>query len=500
MSDAEAKVPARWERLTERLETRLERIDDRADRMADKIEDRAEKGRPIPEARQDRMESRIESQLDRLEARLEKILSKRPELADWVAEMREKIDAARDKVDAVFNPEPAPPTPDAPAPEEPAPEPPAPEPPAPDDPDGSTPAPEDPPKDEPVQEEPRENDPAPDAPDAPDDGSPAPEPPSGDQPAPGTPPPPPEDPVSEAPAAPPPDAPADPTPPPPPPSYSAADFTGKGQVVVVIDSGWNDQFLSASEEPIFEYDFFSRDSVAKVGHNNDHGSWVDQVVRDVASGVSTIHLKVFPDGSGGAPLSVVEDALQWVVDNTANYDIAAVNLSLGYGNTTRTTPGMLSDEFAALDAAGVMSVVAAGNSGQEGVQFLAADPNVVAVSASTSAGSKAGFSQADEDLTDIFAFGQSVRIDDELGGGNVVSGTSFAAPYVSAVAARLQEASNVIGGRDLSDDEFVDIMQKSGSDLNGYAGDDAPAGYHIADADAAVQYLIDNSGDYFAFV
>ena len=280
--------------------------------------------------------------------------------------------------------------------------------------------------------------------------------------------------------------------------WSAADFTGDGKTVVVIDSGWNTEFLGSDERPVDQFDFYSNDGSAQVGNSNDHGSWVDQVVRTVADGVQMIHLKVFPDTSGGAPMSVIDRALDWVIDAVRNddYDISAVNLSLGYGNVTSETASSLSDEFATLDELGVFSVVAAGNSGAYGVQYLAADENTIAVSASTSASDIAGFSQHHHGLTDIFALGQSVRIENEFGGANSVSGTSFAAPYISGIAARLQEAADELIDRQLTDEEFVEILQVSGNDLNGYAGSNDPAGYHIADADAAVSYFIDNYGDY----
>ena len=301
-------------------------------------------------------------------------------------------------------------------------------------------------------------------------------------------------PVDEPPA---PDSPAD-TPATDDTDWSAADFTGDGKTVVVIDSGWNTEFLGSDERPVDQFDFYSNDGSAQVGNSNDHGSWVDQVVRTVADGVQMIHLKVFPDTSGGAPMSVIDRALDWVIDAVRNddYDISAVNLSLGYGNVTSETASSLSDEFATLDDLGVFSVVAAGNSGAYGVQYLAADENTIAVSASTSASDIAGFSQHHNGLTDIFALGQSVRIENEFGGANSVSGTSFAAPYISGIAARLQEAADELIDRQLTDEEFVEILQVSGNDLNGYAGSSDPAGYHIADADAAVTYFIDNYNDY----
>ena len=284
--------------------------------------------------------------------------------------------------------------------------------------------------------------------------------------------------------------------------YTAADFTGDGKAVVVIDTGWNTEFLGSDERPVAEVDFYDTagggSASAMVSTRNDHGSWVDQVVRGVADGVDIIHLKVFPDLGGGAPMSKIEEALDWVIEQVRSdaFDIAAVNLSLGYGNTTVEQRTMLSDEFAELDDLNVFSVVAAGNSGEDGVQILASDANTIAVSASTSSNAVAGFSQHDAQLTDIFAFGQSVRVEKENGGADIVSGTSFAAPYVSGVAARLQQAANELIDQDLTDDQFLDILQQSGEDLSGHASVNDPAGYHVADANAALDYFLHNYQDY----
>ena len=285
------------------------------------------------------------------------------------------------------------------------------------------------------------------------------------------------------------------------PAPIAADFTGAGQVVVVIDTGWSDVYLNADETPIFDYDFNAEggeDDDAQ--SSNYHGARVTQVVYNAATGVDTINLKVF-DEYGRANTADAEKALRWVVDHAADYDIVAVNLSFG-GAVTRTaaTSTRLSDEFAELDALGILSIAAAGNGDATGVKDPAADPNVIAVSGvKHDTNEISEVSQHDPVLTDIFAFGERVPLETELGGLRLVSGTSYAAPYVSGTAARVQEAATELLGRKLTSDEFVDLLQKSGEAVAGYDHADAPDGYRVADGDAAVQYLIDHADDYFVF-
>ena len=59
----------------------------------------------------------------------------------------------------------------------------------------------------------------------------------------------------------------EPTPQPEPepkPKFTAEDFQGEGETVVVIDTGWNTQFIGDQEPIVFDYDFQSEDDNAQV--------------------------------------------------------------------------------------------------------------------------------------------------------------------------------------------------------------------------------------------
>ncbi len=278
--------------------------------------------------------------------------------------------------------------------------------------------------------------------------------------------------------------------------FSAADFTGAGQTVVVIDDGYSSFYDQSAT--IAEYDFagFFNDPSAQTFGLTSHGSWVAQTVTAEASGVEIVHLKVFPESGEGASLFDIEEALQAVIDNADAYDIAAVNLSLGFGNATEETMSLLSDEFAALDELGIVSVAAAGNAGEtydDGVNVIAADPNVIGVSAVDDAGAFAEFSQTSESLTDIAAPGVDIGVETTWGAELEVSGTSFAAPTVAGIAARLDEAALTVIGEDLTDEEVLEILQASGTAVDDPAEAD---GYVVADGDAAVEYFLANAEDY----
>jgi hypothetical protein len=242
-------------------------------------------------------------------------------------------------------------------------------------------------------------------------------------------------------------------------------YDGSNQSIVVIDTGHNHGYKYPGEI-VYQYDFADKDDDTYNAKSN-HGSQVAQVASKEAAGADIIHLKVFGDGKWFAGGADIQDALQWTIDNAEKYNIAAVNMSLGYGNTTETSDTFLKDEFARLADKGVLTMTAAGNSYQhygEGVTHYSADENTIAVSATDQNGDIAYFSQRDKNLTDIFAQGQNVAVDNVNGTHNV-NGTSFAAPKIAGTVTVVQEAAEDIVGHKLSQERMVDLMQMTGTRL-----------------------------------
>ena len=105
-------------------------------------------------------------------------------------------------------------------------------------------------------------------------------------------------------------------------------FDGTGQAVVVIDSGYDT--VHTNDKLVYEFDFHGSDQNAFNGQQDSHGGAVAAVVNKYAADADIIHLKVAPDLSdGNIRASDVENALQWVIDNGEEYNVAAVNISLG---------------------------------------------------------------------------------------------------------------------------------------------------------------------------
>lgn len=224
-------------------------------------------------------------------------------------------------------------------------------------------------------------------------------------------------------------------------------INGNGFSVAILDSGidLDDPFFGPdvngdgiSDRIVFSHDFTGSGGPGDVlGHGSNVSSIVgssDPTYLGVAPDVNIIALKVIGDNGSGTTHTLAA-GLQWVVANAVQYNIAAVNLSLGDGNNYTTGQSLygIGDEFSALAAMDVVVVAASGNSffdyhSAPGVAYPAADVNTIAVGAifdsdiggpivygggaqatTTDADRITPFSQRHATLVDVFAPGRSDR-------------------------------------------------------------------------------------------
>ena len=287
-----------------------------------------------------------------------------------------------------------------------------------------------------------------------------------------------------------------------------AGIDGAGYATVIIDTGidLNHPFFGPDSDQdgvadriVYQFDFADNDADASDVHG--HGSNVSSIVASsdstftgIAPGADIIHLKVFSD-SGSGNFGYLEDALEWVVDNAATYNIASVNMSLGDGGNFTSPQGLygIADQMAQLAALDVIAVSASGNSffefnSVQGVQYPAADPNSLSVGAvfdsnvggvsytngaqsfSTDADHIAPFSQRDDSLSDIFAPGAPITGAGATGGTVTMHGTSQAAPHIAGLAVLAQQLAEQELGRRLTVTEFDDLLAQTGVLIND--GDD----------------------------
>lgn len=273
---------------------------------------------------------------------------------------------------------------------------------------------------------------------------------------------------------------------------AASDFTGAGQTVVILDSGYNTD-LVGGQNIVYQYDYVDSDGDA-ASEGENHGSHVSMATYDEASGVGFIHMRV-RDSSLTHSTDQTLGALQWVIDNKDENNIAAVNMSYG-GSLEIPDGGLPRYNLAVTDMideayeAGIPVFVAAGNSPGSLNVYTATD-GAIGVSATDYDDNLYDWSSTSDNWTDMFGVGH-VRYEDANGTVREQYGTSFSSPRAAGVAARLQHGAEWLGGEDLTPDEIVDIMQASANSVNGYSG----GGNYSIDGDAAIDYLFDNQSTY----
>ena len=260
-------------------------------------------------------------------------------------------------------------------------------------------------------------------------------------------------------------------------------FDGSGQTVAVIDTGiaydhaaFGGGFGEGSQV-VGGYDFAENDSNPyDDGPAGFHGTHVAGIIGSqdaeysgISPGVDLVALRVFND-NGIGELELVEKALQFVIDNKDSYrnPITTVNLSLGTGWNEANTPnwGILEDEFAQLDAAGIFISAAAGNSfqqiGDQALSYPAASPFVVPVASHGADGQLSDFSQRDDRV--LVAPGEDLRssVPDHLFTNGredaflTASGTSQAAPWVAGASVILRQANEFVGNFGVTQSELYD--------------------------------------------
>ena len=248
-------------------------------------------------------------------------------------------------------------------------------------------------------------------------------------------------------------------------------YDGSGVSVVVIDTGIDTNHShfgpdlnqdGISDRIIKALNFGSNTPENWLVGGGDHGTHVagiiggsSQEISGIAPNVDIISINVFElyPGGLGAPDKNIKAALDWCIKNADEYNIVAINMSLGGGEfDTSSSSGPYSAELAALNNLGVCVVSASGNSYDEneiqGVSYPSSDKNSLSVGAVhsdklyDSSGSEViskdeivYWSQRDDDLTTVMAPGWGIVSSTNYNNTAAMSGTSMAAPMVSGAIA-----------------------------------------------------------------
>lgn len=291
----------------------------------------------------------------------------------------------------------------------------------------------------------------------------------------------------------------------------AFSVTGAGLTVAVLDTGLRTSHVDFSGKVRAQRNFTGDNGGDPNDASDRHGHGTNVAGIVVANG---IHLGIAPGGgvvplkvlgnSGGGSFNAIDDALQWVIDNHALFNITVANLSLsnsGNSDDDSSFSGFRTKSLiSTLRALNIPVVAAAGNDyfrfQREGMGFPAILREAVSVGAVYDAnegpfqylsGAEAfssgpnritPFSQRlhentnPQTRTDIFAPGAPVTssgIDTDVGE-SIQQGTSQASPVTAGVILLMQEFYMRTTGTMPSVDLLVDCLRRGGVVTND--GDD----------------------------
>jgi hypothetical protein len=207
-------------------------------------------------------------------------------------------------------------------------------------------------------------------------------------------------------------------------------------VIAMLDSGVNTQLAAFSAA-----DIHYKNLAATTPENNGidgsfrHGTGVAAILlgQQQVNGMlpnATLHaLNIFSTDSD-AGLHTRSDWIFSALNEVAGIRPAVQIVNLSFGGSYSAEMDSI---FQSLNKR-MLFVAAAGNSGDNNIQFPAAYDNVIAVGAINSELEKSATSSYGKNL-DLVAPGEDIWTIDENGNGYFASGTSFAAPFVTAILA-----------------------------------------------------------------
>lgn len=228
-----------------------------------------------------------------------------------------------------------------------------------------------------------------------------------------------------------------------------ADADGSGVTVAVLDTGISPRhsFLAQRMVPGWDFvdnernaddipDYRDNDRNGLVDEGAGHGTFAAGLIYRLAPQVSLMPIRVL-DSDGNGTLWNAAEGIRYAAANGAQ----VINLSLGCSRSS----GIMNRALRYAAARGVVVVAAAGNSNSTRTFSPAGSTDTLTVAALNPDNTKAAFSNFGEAI-DVAAPGVGIASTFWDGRFATWSGTSFAAPLVTAEAALIRSASPGMSG------------------------------------------------------
>ncbi|WP_202078324.1 S8 family peptidase [Caldalkalibacillus salinus] len=259
--------------------------------------------------------------------------------------------------------------------------------------------------------------------------------------------------------------------------------TGSGVKVAILDTGIDNEHEDLAANVKGGYSVFTDDENSDPFYDgNGHGTHVAGTVAAVDNTLGVLGVAHQADlyavkvlsNSGSGSYAGIAEGIEWAVKN----DMDIINMSLGGSSSSSVLEEMCN---AAYDA-GVLTVAAAGNSGNRGgkgdsVGYPAKYESVIAVAAVDADNQRASFSSTGP-AVELAAPGVDVLSTVPNNGYDRYNGTSMASPHVAGVAALVWGAK-----QGLSNEQLRQLLRDSAMDL----GDPNHYGYGLVQAVDAIQ-------------
>ncbi|EFQ31857.1 subtilase [Colletotrichum graminicola] len=246
--------------------------------------------------------------------------------------------------------------------------------------------------------------------------------------------------------------------------YVFDQVSGDGITAYVVDTGILTTHSEFQGRATFGANFINNVDTDENGHGSHVAGTIGGQTFGVAKNVKLVAVKVL-DGDGAGSNSGVLDGMQFVIDDVKAKNItgkAVMNMSLG-----GSASAAVNRAIEALNTAGIVPVVAAGNENQDAANTSPASaPNAITVGAIDARNDrKASFSNFGK-VVDIFAPGVnilSVGIASNTAT-NTLSGTSMASPHVAGLAAYLMGLEGLNTVKSLTD-RMLQLATASGASV-----------------------------------